>query len=201
MHNWPQTSESLILRLNDQQDSAAWSQFLAIYRPVVLRMAQGYGLQTADADDLAQRVFISVARKVSDWKPHSSETRFRNWLGRIARNAIMNELTRAKPDRATGAGGHDGVLVQVPDRSDLASTIAIEAHRQAISFVITSIESEYAPLTWEMFRQSAIEGKTPQVVAAAVGKSVGAVYIARCRIMQRIKERIEEMSDLWSPEE
>lgn len=100
MHNWPQTSESLILRLNDQQDSAAWSQFLAIYRPVVLRMAVRHGLQSADADDLTQRVFFSVARKVSDWEPRSSDTRFRNWLGRIARNAILNELARVKPDQA-----------------------------------------------------------------------------------------------------
>lgn len=201
MHHWPPTSESLILRLNNQQDSAAWSQFLAIYRPVVFRMAQRHGLQSADADDLTQRVFISVARKVSDWEPYSSDTRFRNWLGRIARNAIFNELTRAKPDRAVGAGGQDRVLVEIPDCSDLESTIAIEARRQALHFAITSIEGEFSSLTWEMFRQAAIEGKPPQVVADTLRKSVGAVYIARCRIMQRIKEKIGEMSDFWRSEE
>lgn len=200
MQSWPQTSESLILRLNDRQDSAAWSQFLAIYRPVVFRMAVRHGLQSSDADDLTQRVFISVARKVSDWEPHSSDTRFRNWLGRIARNAIFNELTRAKPDRAVGAGTHEDVLAAIPDRSQLESTIAIEARRQALHFAISSLEGEFSPLTWEMFHQTAIEGLSPQVVADNLGKSVGAVYIARCRIMQRIKERIEEMSDFWSPE-
>jgi RNA polymerase sigma-70 factor (ECF subfamily) len=120
MDNWPETSESLILRLNNQQDVAAWTEFLAIYRPVVLRMALRRGMQHADADDLAQRVFLSVARKVSDWESHNSETRFRNWLGRIARNAILNELTRAKPDRATGAGAHDDVLAQLPDQVDFS---------------------------------------------------------------------------------
>ena len=54
MDNWPETSESLILRLNNQQDVAAWNEFLAIYRPVVLRMALRRGMQHADADDLAQ---------------------------------------------------------------------------------------------------------------------------------------------------
>jgi RNA polymerase sigma-70 factor (ECF subfamily) len=164
-------------------------------------MAGRYGLQSADADDLTQRVFISVARKVSEWEPRSSDTRFRNWLGRIARNAILNELARAKPDRAVGAGAHDDVLVEIPDRSDLESTIEIEARRQALRFAISSIEGEFSPLSREMFRQTAIEGIPPQVVANTLGKSVGAVYIARCRIMQRIKERIEEMSDFWSPEE
>jgi RNA polymerase sigma-70 factor (ECF subfamily) len=132
MDNWPETSESLILRLNNQQDVAAWNEFLAIYRPVVLRMALRRGLQHADADDLAQRVFLSVARKVSDWESHNAETQIRNWLGRIARNAILNELTRAKPHRASGADAHDGVLNQYPDQVDLSSSIAIEARRQAL---------------------------------------------------------------------
>ncbi|MFM2216331.1 MAG: hypothetical protein RL240_649 [Planctomycetota bacterium] len=56
MDNWPETSESLILRLNNQQDVAAWNEFQAIYRPVVLRMALRRGLQLADADDLTWQI-------------------------------------------------------------------------------------------------------------------------------------------------
>lgn len=200
MDNWPETSESLILRLNNQQDVAAWTEFLAIYRPVVLRMALRRGLQHADADDLAQRVFLSVARKVSDWEMHNAETRFRNWLGRIARNAILNELTRAKPDRATGAGAHDDLLSQHPDRFDLSSSITIEARRQSLLWAVSAIEDEFSSSTWEMFRQTAIDGKPVNGVAEAVGRSAGAVYIARCRVMQRIKEKVQELSDFWSHE-
>jgi DNA-directed RNA polymerase specialized sigma24 family protein len=54
MHHWPETNESLILRVKDPADAASWSQFLAIYRPVVVRMASRRSLQYADADDLAQ---------------------------------------------------------------------------------------------------------------------------------------------------
>ncbi len=200
MDNWPETSESLILRLNNQQDVAAWNEFLAIYRPVVLRMAVHRGLQHADADDLAQRVFLSVARKVGDWESHNSETRFRNWLGRIARNAILNELTRAKPDRAFGAGAHDGVLGQLPDQFDVSSTLTVEARRQALQWAVAAIENEFSTSTWEMFRQSAIDGKSVKAVAEALGRSAGAVYIARCRVMQRIKEKVQELSDFWSHE-
>ena len=200
MDNWPETSESLILRLNNQQDVAAWNEFLAIYRPVVLSMALRRGLQHADADDLAQRVFLSVARKVSDWESHNAETRFRNWLGRIARNAILNELTRAKPDRAIGAGAHDDVLSQHPDQVELSSSISIEARRQALLWAVSGIEDEFSPSTWEMFRQSAIDGQPVKAVAEALGRSAGAVYIARCRVMQRIKEKVQELSDFWSHE-
>ncbi len=200
MDNWPETSESLILRLNDQQDATAWNEFLAIYRPVVLRMAQRRGLQHADADDLSQRVFLSVARKVSDWEPNNAETRFRNWLGRIARNAILNELTRAKPDRAAGAGGHDAVLGQVPDQGELSSVLMIEARREALSWAASEVKIEFSPTTWEMFHQTAIDGKPVTEVADGLGRSAGAVYIARCRVMQRLKEKVQELSHFWSDE-
>jgi RNA polymerase sigma-70 factor, ECF subfamily len=200
MDNWPETSESLILRLNNPLDEAAWSEFLGIYRPVVLSMALHRGLQHADADDLAQRVFLSVARKVSDWESHGAEVRFRNWLGRIARNAILNELTRAKPDRAFGAGDHDRVLDQLSAPVDLASSLTIEARRQALLWAVGSIEDEFSRSTWEMFHQTAIDGKPVKDVAEALGRSAGAVYIARCRVMQRIKEKVQELSDFWSHE-
>ena len=200
MDNWPETSESLILRLNNQRDVAAWNEFLAIYRPVVLRMALRRGLERADADDLAQRVFLSVARKVGDWESHNAETRFRNWLGRIARNAILNELTWAKPDRATGAGAHDDLLAQHPDQVDLSSNLTIEARRQALLWAVSAIEDEFSPSTWEMFRQTAIDGQPVKAVAETLGRSAGAVYIARCRVMQRIKEKVQELSDFWSHE-
>ncbi|MEQ1827044.1 MAG: sigma-70 family RNA polymerase sigma factor [Pirellula sp.] len=200
MDNWPETSESLLQRLNDQQDVAAWNEFLAIYRPVVLRMAQRRGLQHADADDLAQQVFMSVARKVNDWEPHNSETRFRNWLGRIARNAILNELVRAKPDRAAGAGGHDLVLGQVPDQGELSIALTIEARRQALLWAASAVEGEFSSSTWEMFYQTAIDGRPVNEVADGLGRSAGAVYIARCRVMQRIKEKVQELSDFWSQE-
>lgn len=200
MDNWPETNESLILRLNNQQDLAAWSEFLAIYRPVVLRMALRRGLQHADADDLAQRVFLSVARKVSDWESHGSEARFRNWLGRISRNAILNELTRAKPDRAPGAGKHDDVLDQLCAPVDLASALTLETRRQTLLWAVAAVEDEFSTSTWEMFQQTAIDGRPVKEVADALGRSAGAVYIARCRVMQRIKEKVQELSDFWSHE-
>ncbi|MCA9058057.1 MAG: sigma-70 family RNA polymerase sigma factor [Planctomycetaceae bacterium] len=200
MDVWPETRDSLILRLHDAQDHVAWNEFLAIYRPVVTRMAQRRGLQHADADDLAQRVFLAVAKKVGDWKPHGEETRFRNWLGRVARNAILNELTRVPPDRAAGAGGYDLILDQVPNNDELTSILNLEARREAVVHAALIIESEFSPDTWAMFRQTAIEARSVNEVAKAFGRSAGAVYIARCRVMQRIREHVQNLSEFWSEE-
>ena len=200
MDNWPETSESLILRLNDAQDAAAWNDFLAIYRPVVIRMARRRGLQRADADDLTQRVFMSVARKVGSWQPCTAEARFRTWLGRIARNAILNELTRGKPDRAVGGGRDDALINQVPDRNELSSVLLLETHRQSMALAMSAVKPEFSTTTWKMFFQTAIEQRSVKETAEQFGRSSGAVYIARCRVMQRIREHLQNLSDFWSDE-
>ena len=51
MQPWPETNESLILRVKDPADAAAWSDFLSIYRPVVVPTACGNGLRHLDADE------------------------------------------------------------------------------------------------------------------------------------------------------
>src|SRR5262245_47940975 len=98
----PETRASLLIRLKDRADDEAWFEFTEIYRPVILRLAARRGLQPADADDLAQQVLSSVARAIDRWKEDPARARFRTWLQRVATNAIINALTRGRPDRGSG---------------------------------------------------------------------------------------------------
>ena len=104
----PETRASLILRLKDAADVAAWDEVAAIYGPLVFRMAQRQGLQAADADDVVQEVFAAVAKSVSDWVDQPQRGRFRHWLLGIARNISINVLTR-RPHGSVGRGGDDEI--------------------------------------------------------------------------------------------
>lgn len=52
MAEFPETSLSLIDRLQDAANDEAWKEFLQIYQPVVYRMARLRRLQDADALDV-----------------------------------------------------------------------------------------------------------------------------------------------------
>jgi RNA polymerase sigma-70 factor, ECF subfamily len=200
MSQWPETSESLILRIRDPQDGLAWSQFMAIYQPVVYRLSRRRGLQHADAEDLCQRVFISVAKAIENWESQDEGPRFRNWLNRVARNAILNAITRVKPDRATGTSSIQDLLLELPANSDVTKAVLNESHMESYRWAAKQVKAEFSASTWAMFLETTIKGRCIADVAAGLGCSSGAVYVARCRVMQRIKDKVNEVSDFWSLE-
>ena len=102
----PATRASLILRLPDATDVAAWNELVDIYSPLIRRLAFAQGMQLADADDLTQEVFASIAQAVSRWLDRRDRGPFRAWLLTIARNAAVNQLTR-RGTKPLAAGGHE----------------------------------------------------------------------------------------------
>lgn len=199
MNDWPETNESLILRVKDPADAAAWSAFLAIYRPVVYRLACIRGLQDADADDLAQQVFVSIARSVESWTPAADGPPFRAWLYRIAHNEILKAITRRKPDAAAGSSSVQEMLQAVPQHdSDARVELMREGRLEAFRWASDAIRHEFTVATWTMFWQSTIEEQAVEEVARNHARSIGAVYLARYRVMKRLKEKIDEVSDIWS---
>lgn len=199
MNDWPETRESLILRVKDPADAAAWSAFLEIYRPVLYRLARSRGLQDADADDLAQQVFVAIARAVENWTPAADGPPFRAWLYRIAHNEILKAITRRKPDAAAGSSSVQEMLQAIPLRETNASAeLQRESRFEAFRWASEEVRHEFSAVTWDMFWHSTVEDQAVDDVARTHGRTKGAVYLARYRVMKRLKEKLDEVSDIWS---
>ena len=194
MRHDPETRPSLISRLQGGDDHAAWDEFVAIYRPVVLRLALRHGLQHTDAEDVAQGVLMSVAKHVADWKFDPQKARFRTWLQRIVRNAAINAILRRPADR--GRGGTTAVQALdaiIANEDAISLQFDMEWRREAFRWASDDVRNELHPATWEAFWSTAVEGQNASDVAQRMGKSVGAVYVARCRVMQKIQARIQDL--------
>src|SRR5262245_13605254 len=99
----PTTRYSLLLRIQDPRNQAAWAEFVSIYEPLVYRLARRKGLQDADARDLCQDVFRAVAKAARRWVPDPARGSFRGWLFRIARNLPLNFI-RQEQRHPRGSG-------------------------------------------------------------------------------------------------
>ncbi len=195
MTEQPATRQSLVIRLKDPRDGLAWAEFVAIYAPLIDRLARARGFQDADAADLAQDVFRAVAGAIGRYNPDPARGSFRGWLFRIARNLMINVLA-ARRVRPQAAGGWDvqDLLDRVP-APDSAETALFDAEyrRRLFHWAAEQACGEFRPSTWKAFWMTAVEGQDPDAAASAIGISVGAVYIARSRVMARLRALIEEV--------
>jgi RNA polymerase sigma factor (sigma-70 family) len=191
------TRRSLIVRLKDPGDQAAWQEFVALYEPLIYRLARRKGLQDADANDLCQEVFRTVSRAIGDWDPDPARGRFRGWLSRIARNLLINFLTRGSSQpRGSGATSVQDLLEALPAPDPRATAIfEDELKKQLFRWAADEVRGEFTPATWLAFWQTAIEARPPQEVGAELKMSVGAVYIARSRVLSALRKRIESRCD------
>lgn len=199
MTPYPETCDSLIVRIKDAGNRAAWERFASIYRPVIFRAAVSKGLQEADAQDLTQQVLLAVASAIPRWEKRSQSTRFRHWLRRITRNAIVNALTRRPPDQARGgSSARDMLLDEANDDVDAESLIDWEYRRELFLRAKEIASAEVQADTWRAFELTAIDGLSNREASAALGKSLGTIYTARCRVMQRLQATVAELESLES---
>lgn len=193
----PTTRHSLVLRLRNLEDEAAWAEFVQVYEPLVYRLARGKGLQDADARDLCQDVFRAVASAIERWDPDPAKGRFRGWLFRIARNLLVNFLAgQRRQPRGSGRSSVQELLEAQPDRDDQAEAeFAAEFQRRAFHWAAERVKNEFTDSTWQAFWRTGVENRPVAVVAKELGLSEGAVYVARCRILARLRDRVEQLTE------
>lgn len=197
MDDFPDTQISLIARVKDLGDGASWAEFLGIYQPIVFRMARRRGMQEADALDVMQQVFLSISRSIENWTAEEGRPPFRAWLTTIARNAITKALTRRPRDAASGASSVIDLLHQIPNEDAAAEELLVEARQEIVRWAAEQLRSEFSEATWSIFWKTAIEGIPAAEVAKTTGRTAGAIYVARYRVLTRLKEKVLEVSNHW----
>jgi RNA polymerase sigma factor (sigma-70 family) len=190
------TRASLLARLRDPQDRAAWQQFVELYGSLVYSFARRRGLQDADAADLTQEVFLAVAQAQGRWQYNPTHGTFRGWLYGITRNKVARFLQRRRLQPAgSGDTNVQARLAEQPSPGpDPAEAWEEEFRMQLFRLAAAEVQDNFAPKTWQAFWGTAVEGKSAAAVGAELGMSVGAVYVARSRVLARLGERIGQMA-------
>lgn len=184
------THASLILRLRDGQNEPAWSQFVDLYGPLIYGFARRQGLQDADAADLTQEVLRAVASSVGRFEYDPNKGKFRGWLFTIVRNEIRDQF-RQGPDRGNGGTTAQQFLEQQPGPEGNDAAVWDEEYRRRVfAWAAEQVRRDFREPTWQAFWRTAVEGKRGQAVAQELGMTVAAVYLARSRVLARLKEQI-----------
>ena len=190
------TSLGLLVGLR-ADEKGAWQRLVELYGPVIDLWCRRDRLQEADAADIRQEVFLVVRRKIGDFRRESATDSFRGWLRTITRNKIADRgrLGKSRPAE-TGLGDRLDQTVARADRGDEGEEDdpAIEGrilYRRALAL----IQRDFEDRTWRAFWGVVIDGRTATAVAFDLGVPVTAVYLAKSRVLKRLREEFEGFLD------
>lgn len=193
MYEIPGTRPSLLLRLRGERDEQAWAEFLALYEPLVLRLMRQRGLQDTDARDVTQQVLIRISSAINRYQPDGAEASFRRWLFRVARNVVVTFLTRQSRQPKLQLDQSLAELFETSlARSSESDLFDYEYQQQVLAWAIQQVQQEFRKTTWQAFLETALQGRAITEVARELGLSPGSVYVARSRIIARLKAKVEE---------
>ena len=189
------TKASLLLRVRDHRDRSAWSEFVSLYAPLIYAYGRKQGLQDADAADLAQDVLTQVAKLMPEWSYDASKGSFRGWLFTLARNRLRNWATsHARKFDGSGDSGLQRVLLDVASDRDAEAEWDAEYARQVFHWAAEQVRAVVSKATWLAFEKTAVGGQSGADVARELGMTVAAVYLARGRVMSRLKELVQSLT-------
>jgi RNA polymerase sigma-70 factor (ECF subfamily) len=188
------TRPTLLVRIRDPHDHEAWQRFIDLYGPLVYRFVRLRGLQDADAADLTQEVFQTVARTARRLDYDPALGTFRGWLYSVTRHKLYDFLEKGRHQTA-GSGDTDAQrrLEELPGPDGEAEDWEREHQRQLFHWAANQVRDSFAEQTWRAFWATAVEGRSGQEVADELKMSVGAVYVARSRVLARLTKKIQEV--------
>ena len=138
---------------------------------------------------MVQEVLLAVSKAVHRWEPDKNRGRFRDWLFRIARNLMINFMTRRK-HQSIATENTDFIIrldQQIDPTSEQSAIFDLEYSRQMFLLASERVREQVTSNTWLAFWKTTVDGQSVTETAAELSMSTGAVHIARSRVLGRLR--------------
>jgi RNA polymerase sigma-70 factor (ECF subfamily) len=190
------TSRSLLARVQ-ANDPAAWERLVKLYAPLVWHWCRRMNLPQQDIADVFQEVFKAVVVHFPHFHRDRPNDTFRGWLRTITRNKVLDHFRRLEHE-PEAAGGTDAQFrwSQLPDLDGDHDVPEARANDQLFRRALEMIQSEFEERSWRAFWRVVVDGCSPQDVARELAMSPGAVRVAKCRVLQRLREQLGDIDML-----
>ena len=179
------TTKRSLLRAIGRGDEVSWREFYDTYRPLIVFCARGR-LEQPEIDDLIQTVMVNVFRSGEYFRYDPSKGRFRDYLGKMVQNAIIDMLRK----RRTHVSGDPG-----PEAGwdDFEAMWRAEWEHHLLAQAMVELRSRVEVSTFQAFDLYAMQRQPPKWVAESLGIGVSQVYVAKSRCLALLREIVAEL--------
>ena len=136
------TSATLLARLRAAPDDTdAWRRFVGTYGPRIVNWCQHWGLQDADAHDVAQVVILRFWNQIARFEYDPSGS-FRGWLRKLTHAAWCDFVERQRPWHRTDREGKAMErLVLVAAREDLLERLEAQFDLELLDLAMARVRA------------------------------------------------------------
>src|SRR5271166_2612483 len=185
------TPSSLLDRLRQPFDPEAWARFVALYAPLIYSWGRGAGLQESDAADLAQEVFVTLLNVLPTFT-YDRHKSFRRWL----RTVTLNKWRKTRKQPANRMVGGQGVdLEALVEAEDVPAFWETEYRQHLARRALRIMQGDFEDKTWKACWEMVVGDRPAAEVAVDLGLTVGAVYAAKFRVLNRLRRELDGLLD------
>jgi RNA polymerase sigma-70 factor (ECF subfamily) len=182
------TPVSLLERLRQPDNQTAWARFVDLYTPLLCYWGRRVGLNEPDVADLIQDVFCILTRKLPDFTYDSKRT-FRGWLRTVLMNqwrtSLRRHIEQSLPE----------TFMDPVDIETCEAFIEKEYRDYLIGRALQVMKTDFLPSTWQACWEHVACGRPVAEVASELGTSEKAVYLAKARVLKRLRQELEGLWD------
>ncbi len=183
------TRASLLLRLRDHDDQAAWVQFDRIYRPILSRFAAAMGLRADAVEDVVQQCMEAVAKHIRSFDYDPTKGRFKSWLRTMVQNKVRNTF-RERHELSADSGR----LTAMPSNEDSPEEVFERFWMQEhLWHCLRELRGEVEEKTYLAFERYVLEQKPVDEVARELGMTTNLVYTIKWRLTDKVAAKMKEL--------
>ena len=177
------TSGSLLEQLRQPANQEGWARFVTLYTPLLYYWAHKLGLRDADAAELVQEIFVVLVQKLPSFE-YQKQKGFRSWL----RTVLLNKWRNALRQAAHARKGTEMNVAELADSLEEDVLAETEYRQHLISHAVELMRREFPFNTWKACWEYVVMDRPAAEVAAELGITVGAVYVAKSRVLARLRQ-------------
>lgn len=186
------TSLTLLERLREPLNDAAWNRFVSLYSPLLFAFARRAGMNDNDAADVVQDVFLVLMAELPRFEYDAARKNFRGWLKTISVNKCREHQRRRVI--AIGQGGDGSGLSGIVDDATVDAFWEGEFQQHLTTQALRLMQTDFEPQTWQAAWLALTTDRTAADIGEELGLAEASVWVAKSRVLRKLRQ---EMAGMW----
>ena len=193
------TRASLLNRIKNPEDQESWKEFFDRYSRLIYSVAAKAGLNHAEAEEVVQETFITLARTMPNFNYDPTKS-FKSWLLKVTGRKILDQFRKRKRrqninEPSTARDGRTATIERIPDpnSANVESIFEEEWAERILEMALEKVKTKVNASQFQIYDLYVIKKWPPAKVARTLGIKTGGVYLAKFRVGTLVKREVKAL--------